>query len=280
MPRASSLRASLFDVAGRRVVVAQSRQVLEDQTAFELLSTVRWSRVGKRPESFALLERTERGIHARFWGRDGEVEPFSADALRCVPLLAPTLGIAEERVVVHTSLGEATAIRLGSGVGALELNSQLVTSSSAEDGDLRVQVGSPHRVRFCEDLSAPDVEELGQSWCRAEPGSSALFVRPESGVLFARVFLSGVGEIASSGLGALAAFVACERVCPSHHREFCEIRFHSGEKLRVSRRSDGRTLMLYGACRLEFSCDLQNAPVVRGTGRLGASAAQAIPRSL
>lgn len=251
------MRAFFFNAAGNQVVLGliQSAGITSGEGFGLLRSAACTPLAASRPDMYGVLSREQGQLRARFWNPDGSQEDICANGLRCVPLVLGALGEPSDRVLCHTGIGPVTCIRMGPGIGGVELPLAW-TSQTVVDDDLLVNVGTPHRVRFVDDLDAPELVELGRSWAGAALAVAATFVRVVDGVLHVRSIERGVvRETGSSGTAALAAYLAYDRREHAAHRDFRDVLFPGGNRLRV-RRDASDNITLYGSCRPEFSCDL------------------------
>lgn len=195
------------------------------------------------PEIIGVLRPRGEGLAAEFYNPDGTPERLCGNALRCLPLL---LGLAPgRRVTVATAL--APVVVFGDDVGhtwAVLPLASIVTDRVGE-GDLLVDVGTPHRVRVVDDVVASAVTALGQRWSRGPGAVNATFVRPGPRGLTVRTLERGVAtETASCGTGAAAAVLAFHGRAAGAHT----VTFPSGEVLTVRIDGGAGTVAIGGAC--------------------------------
>lgn len=253
------MRAYFLDAAGNNVVIGLLQTSgFTSQEGFEILHRAECTPLAeKEPDIYGILRFDQGHLRADFWNPDGSREDLCGNALRCVPLVMTHAGQPGEDVVVETRLGLVRCFQLGPGIHGAEIPTDGFSVADAGEGDVLVNVGTPHRVRFVDDLDAPELLELGRSWARAAIAVAATFVRPDSGVLHVRSIERGVvRETGSSGTAAIAAYLAYDRLAGEAHRDFREARFPCGRRLRVRFDSAAQRIVLYGACRLEFACDI------------------------
>jgi len=253
------LRAYFLDAAGNNVVIGllQSTGISPEQ-GFEILRRAECTPLAeKEPDVYGVLYREGGQLRVDFWNPDGSREDVCGNALRCVPLVMTHAGQPSDRVTVQTRLGSVDCLQLGPGIYGAEIPTTGFSITEAGEGDVLVHVGTPHRVRFVDDLEAMQLLDLGRSWARAAIPVAATFVRPDNGVLHVRSVERGViRETGSSGTAAIAAYLAYDRLEGEAHRDFREARFPCGRRLKVRFDSAAQQIVLYGACRLEFACDM------------------------
>ncbi len=254
------MRAYYFDAAGNHVALGLlQRSGITPEEALGILRGAERTALAEHPSDvYSIVYREHGALRARFWNPDGSREDLCGNALRCIPLVLADLGEPHARIPVHTGIGIVWALFLGSGVGGVEIPTAGFSVTEAADPDeLLVAVGTPHRVRFVSDLEDPTLASLGQRWSRSEVPVAATFVKLEGATLHVRSFERGVPrETGSSGTAAIAASVAQAHRAPNEAREFREVRFPGARRLRIRFDDERHTVTLYGACRLEFCCDL------------------------
>ncbi|MBN2196604.1 MAG: hypothetical protein JW751_27575 [Polyangiaceae bacterium] len=253
------MRAYFFDAAGNHVVLGmlQSAGITPEEAFGILRGSERTPLVEHPSDSYCVLCREHRTLRARFWNPDGSFQDLCGDALRCVPQIMADLGEPPERVLVNTRIGPVATLHLGSGMGGVEIPTKGISIEAPNAHEVVVNVGTPHRVRFLSDLDDTSVASLRADWVRANLPEAATFVKVEGAALRIRSFERGVRrEIGSSGNAAIAACFAYAHRMPDDARELREVSFGGGRRLRVRFDRDAGTVILYGACRLEFGCDL------------------------
>jgi diaminopimelate epimerase len=254
------VRAYYFDAAANHVVLGMLRSggITPDE-AFGILRGAEHTPLAVHPSDiYCILYREHRELRARFWNPDGTREDLCGNALRCVPLVLANQGEAHERVSVHTGIGPVTALHLGPGVTGVEIPTRNFSLTATDDAqEVLVSVGTPHRIRFVDDLDDPSLTVLGERWARAEIPVAATFVRRDGATLCVRSFERGVvRETGSSGTAAIAACMALAHRSPNEAREYHDVQFPGERRLRIRFESERAMVTLYGSCRLEFVCDL------------------------
>ena len=253
------MRAYFLDAAGNNVVIGllQSTGISPEQ-GFEILHRAECTPLAeKEPDVYGVLHRAGGQLRIDFWNPDGSREDLCGNALRCVPLVMAHVGQPSDRVLVQTRLGPVDCVQLGPGIYGAEIPTAGFSITDVDEGDVLVHVGTPHRVRFVQDLEAAHLLDLGRSWALAAIPVAATFVRSDHGVLHVRSVERGViRETGSSGTAAIAAYLASDRLEGEARRDFREARFPCGRRLKVRFDSVAERIVLYGACRLEFACDM------------------------
>lgn len=253
------MRAHFFDAAGNHIVIGELRSPgIAPDEAFGILSGAqRIAFADHATDGYCVLQQEQGMLRARFWNSKGWREDLCANALRCVPDVVADRGEPPARVPVHTAAGWATAVRLGSGIGGVELSIADCSVRERSADELIVGAGTPHRVRFVDDLDEPGLADLGRRWAAAEPRVAATFVQRDGAVLRVRSFRRGESqEVGSSGSAALAAFLALAHRGPGDPPAYCEVKFPAERRLRLRFDRERGVVVLYGPCRREFVCDL------------------------
>ncbi len=243
-----------FDASGNRVVVADARQsALTPSRVAALLIRSNLSALLKfAPEIYAVVSKSSSGVRADFWNPDSTRERVCGNALRCLPFMIcrPDSPI-DCRNTIETQHGSIETYITGVNKSAAEFPFSSISIEHADDGNLVIDPGTPHRVCFVTDLRNPAVSSLGKAWSQCIEPVNATFVKISNDRLEVRTFERGVGETKSCGTAAVSAFLAYK-----HKRNLMSaevkiiIRFNSGEQLLVSVDNSGTVLKLEGVCTL------------------------------
>ena len=187
---------------------------------------------------------------ALFWNQDGTPEAVCGNALRCLPdFLSRDRGEEVREVHVRTPSGVYCCRRRRRGEGSVQLPAEGVRSCERwSEGDWHIDVGTPHRVRWVEDLN--DEATVADARCfstAASPVSFNLVRRLSDDRCLVRCFERGVGETESCATGAVA--VAMAMGFDVGDGAWRVIEFTSGQMLRARRLSPGGDLEVAGRVR-------------------------------
>jgi diaminopimelate epimerase len=165
-------------------------------------------------DGLILLEETEEAADfgMRYFNADGRESTLCGNGGRCIVAFAKKLGIVDNRCVFSAADGLHEA-RINSS-GWVELKMQDLSTIETAGADAYVlNTGSPHYIRFVDDLRQVDVEQLGRSirnsdTYRAE-GINVNFVQAEEDGLSVATYERGVeAETLACGTGVTAAVLA------------------------------------------------------------------------
>lgn len=239
------------DAAGNRIVWVDLRRA---RGSWDDLMAVLATKKMDAWEQLAILEYRKGALWAELRNPDGTREEFCGNALRCVSVIQNL----DSNVAIHTAAGQFQTLP-GGGVEIME-SAIKVTDYG---GDVLVDVGTPHRVRFVTELV--NAQSIGLKWSTGLSSVNATFVKVLSAnILRCRTFERGVGETASCGSGALSAVVALSIMSKAHAPSVTEVRFLSGEVLHVHRSSRQGTWEIWGRYQLLRSVELEElAPQVQ-----------------
>ena len=190
-----------------------------------------------------------------YFNADGS-QSFCGNGARCAVAFAAFLGIIGHKTQFLAIDGSHEA-SLDQGQVALKMGN--VSQISESLGDAFVHTGSPHHVRWVEDVGNYPVFEQGQLLrhdpCYAPGGSNVNFVQKLGDAeIFVRTFERGVeNETLSCGTGVTAAALVCGAI--SQHKD---IQIHTrGGNLRVTFKGDIQTgftdIWLIGPAKQVFS---------------------------
>jgi diaminopimelate epimerase len=251
-----------FDANGNRVILADARktpssagEIFQLLKQYDLASLLEFS-----PEMYSVLTQGVRGVMAHFWNPDSTPELVCGNALRCVPFVvrqARNPKSPDCRVLIETQHDDFESYLTGSWRSAVDFPIGKISIERLSDGDFLINPGSPHRVRFVDDLHERGVSILGRKWSRCSKPCNGTFVKAGDGLLEVRTFERGVGETSSCGTGAVAAFLAytCSRDSGTK-AELINIRFDSGAQFVIRREIEKAIVSLEGSCALLSTCVL------------------------
>ncbi len=178
----------------------------------EQIETICDRKFGVGADGLMLLEQhPEADFHLRYYNSDGS-QSLCGNGSRAAVNLAASLGIAQGKTrfeafdgLHEAELGKADIVRL-------RMND--VTSVAEHGDDVFIDTGSPHFIRFVDDVEAYPVVEEGRkirySSDFAPGGTNVNFIeRRDNNTLFVRTYERGVeDETLSCGTGVTAAALA------------------------------------------------------------------------
>lgn len=263
-PPISDADFTLYDAAGNIILLVETPDLPSQASDFvrDLRQRALSMRLIRLPEMYLIIHGDERtGRSASFFNPDLTEERFCGNALRSVAHLAARKWGASASAI-HTELGEVQLF-CESDVCGISLPLDVISVQALPGGCL-VDVGTPHRVEFVDDLASQDVVERGMRISTATAPVNATFVERGSTSIRARIFERGVGETRSCGSGAIAAALAVQRqelgaqdMC--HH----PVAFFSGERLDVTLDFRRNRVSLAGRAH----CVMERSPTPAGAAK-------------
>jgi diaminopimelate epimerase len=251
---------TVYDAAGNIILLVEGPVLPSHESEFvrSLRQRMPEMNLPRLPEMYAIIHGDERrGKAASFFNPDLTKERFCGNAVRCVAHLAAHKWRGAVSAI-QTELGEVQLFCEGSVCG-FSLPLDIVTVRPLPGGYL-IDVGTPHRVEFVDDVTKPEIIERGNRISTAAAPLNATFVERCGVSIRARIFERGVGETRSCGSGAIAAALAVQREGrgmedSSNH----SVTFFSGEKLEVTLDAQCNRIALSGRAHCLMDCDLTTA---------------------
>jgi diaminopimelate epimerase len=170
-------------------------------------------RFGIGADGLIIVREDKDGLRMVYFNSDGRESTMCGNGGRCFVAFCHALGITG-------SEGRFTAIDGPHDFlyhdDTVSLRMQDVPAIETLDGDMVLDTGSPHYVRFCQDVSGIDVNAFGSSIRNSErfrkEGINVNFVEQQEGALRVRTYERGVeAETYSCGTGVTAAVLAFDR---------------------------------------------------------------------
>jgi diaminopimelate epimerase len=150
-----------------------------------------------------------------YYNSDGNESTMCGNGGRCIVLFAQKLGIIKDEAQFIAIDGEHKAIirHQEERTAFVGLQMKDVAGIEAKDGNWVLDTGSPHYVKFVEQVSALDVNGEGKKIRQSDPfvekGINVNFVERKSSRLHMRTYERGVeAETLSCGTGVTAAAIA------------------------------------------------------------------------
>ncbi len=169
-----------------------------------------------------------------YYNSDGNESTMCGNGGRCIAAFAKHLGVIEEQGDFLAIDGDHHAIINND--GTVSLSMQDVNDIERHDGYMVLDTGSPHYIKFVDDVAAVDVKTEGRAIRNEEPfkkeGININFVQSDFFGIHVRTYERGVeDETYSCGTGVTAAAIAFAPQEAGHYR--IDITTPGG-KLRVS----------------------------------------------
>ncbi len=173
-------------------------------------------RVGIGADGLILLSE-EEGFDFRmtYFNADGKEGSMCGNGGRCITAFAYSLGLTGKQVRFMAYDGEHTArvLEENGNVYLIEIKMNDVSNIDVNQEFILLDTGSPHYVRFVDDIESIDVNNEG-SKIRYSPkfkknGTNVNFVKRSKNNLFVRTYERGVeNETLSCGTGIIASALA------------------------------------------------------------------------
>jgi len=201
-----------YQGTGNDFVMVDDRQSAWDLGNIARISALCDRRFGIGADGLILIRsHANYDFEVVYFNADGS-QSFCGNGARCAVSFAAFLGIIDQKTQFLAIDGPHEA-SLKDGLVALKMGD--VSQISESLGDAFVHTGSPHHVRWVEDVETYPVFEQGQVLrhepCYAPAGSNVNFVQKLGDAeIFVRTFERGVeNETLSCGTGVTAAALVC-----------------------------------------------------------------------
>jgi diaminopimelate epimerase len=201
-----------YQGTGNDFVMVDDRIAHWDLGNLDLITTLCDRKFGIGADGLILIRaHADYDFEMIYFNADGS-QSFCGNGARCAVAFASFLGMISEKTLFLAIDGPHEA-RIAKGEISLKMAKVLPISESL--GDAFVHTGSPHHVRWVEQLEDYPVLEQGQLLrhdpCYAPAGSNVNFVKKISdNEIFVRTFERGVeNETLSCGTGVTAAALVC-----------------------------------------------------------------------
>lgn len=177
-----------------------------------LIRTICHRQFGIGADGLMLLENEPNvDFCMRYFNSDGNESTMCGNGGRCISMFAKKLGVVNERTRFAGIDGEHIAIIQGDGTVRLKMKD--VVGIEQDDDFFILDTGSPHCVKFVDDVSKIDVQSEGRflrnSFLHESGGVNVNFVQVTPDGLKIRTYERGVeGETLACGTGSVAAAVA------------------------------------------------------------------------
>jgi diaminopimelate epimerase len=207
-----TLQFHKYHGAGNDFIIVDNRQETfkPDRNAIAKLCRRKFGIGG---DGLMLLEKSgEADFYMRYFNSDGNESTMCGNGGRCIVAFARSLGIIDKQTRFLASDGLHDSVIRDDGLIALKM--QDVDTTQNFDEDYFVDTGSPHYVRFVEDLANTPVFEEGRKIrydnATFPEGTNVNFVAIErEGLISIRTYERGVeDETLACGTGAVASAIS------------------------------------------------------------------------
>jgi diaminopimelate epimerase len=231
----------LIDAAGNLVLVGYSDKNQFVSAYGELRRFANKS--DYNPDIFCVWKR-QHEISCRFWNRDGSSEPMCGNALRALGYLL--LASDGKSCAIETPFTPVRVYKENDNYG-IAIDASRAQLSVLENGNVFVDIGTPHLIKRTDELLSPREESLAR-FLQETLNVSVTLLAHCGGQLNARTFeRGGPGETGSCGTGAVSSFLAARALGIIRSRGV-DVLFGSGKSLRVDLDTRGMEIRLMGKC--------------------------------
>lgn len=199
-----------YQGTGNDFVMIDNREKVFDNQDLELVRKMCNRRFGIGADGLILIESSEKAdFYVNYFNADGS-KSFCGNGARCSVAFANYLGIIGNTTTFDAIDGLHEA-RLEAGLVHLKMGD--VDKIDVASDYLFADTGSPHYMKFVEDLNDWDIYEFGRSIRYSEPykkeGTNVNLIQENQGKLILRTYERGVeNETYSCGTGATAVALA------------------------------------------------------------------------
>ena len=201
-----------YQGTGNDFIILDNRSGAYDQLTEDQINKICDRRFGIGADGLMLLGLKDGyDFSMKYFNADGKEGSMCGNGGRCLVKFAFDMGIAKE--VYHFLAVDGVHEATMKSDGYIRLKMQDVNSIQLNDGDMILNTGSPHFIRFTNDLENLDVYKEGRSIRYSEhfkeKGINVNFVEKSGGSIRLRTYERGVeNETLSCGTGATAAAIA------------------------------------------------------------------------
>ena len=248
--------------AGNDFILVDNRNLFFDAANISLVSFLCHRRFGIGADGLMLLQNhPETDFEMRYYNSDGREASMCGNGGRCIAALASRLCIASGKTIFKAVDGNHEAEILDNGIINLKMSD--VTSVTMFGNDYFLDTGSPHYVKFVENIDGTDVFNEGRgirySELFSEKGTNVNFVMEERDRLTVYTYERGVeDETLACGTG-ITASVLCAALKRNQNSGSIPVRAKGGH-LEVSFEKAGEgfsNIWLKGPTALVYEGDIE-----------------------
>jgi diaminopimelate epimerase len=197
-----------YQGSGNDFIIIDNRKELFPKADNQLVARLCDRRFGIGADGLILLEnKTQADFDMIYYNADGGLSSMCGNGGRCMMDFAKQHGIIQNKAVflaadgLHEAVFEGTSVKLKMGD---------VNTIESGEGFFFLDTGSPHFVKFVDELEAYDVFTEGRAIRNSKrflrEGTNVNFIELQAGVLFVRTYERGVeAETLACGTGVTAA---------------------------------------------------------------------------
>lgn len=209
------LKFKKYQGAGNDFVIIDNREG-KFQPSIDTVEMLCDRNFGVGADGLMLLEKDEKNdFYMRYFNADGKESTMCGNGGRCISVFAKSLGLGSPEKVVFNSIDGLHEAFFIEEDGEIFVKLKMIDVKEIEEHDdyYFINTGSPHYVKFVEDLEEMDVFEEGQA-VRNDPkfapgGTNVNFVEIFDDEIFVRTYERGVeDETLACGTGSTAAAIA------------------------------------------------------------------------
>lgn len=198
-----------YQGAGNDFILVDNRDKRYDFITADWIKLLCDRRFGIGADGFIAINASEMDFEADYSNSDGS-KSFCGNGARCAVAFAKTLGIDQSNYYFDAIDGAHHASFL---VDLVALEMLPVSSVEKVNNDFVLHTGSPHYIRFVNDLNQMDVFQVGQSIRYSdafnEEGINVNFIEEHNDGIAIRTYERGVeDETLACGTGVTAAALA------------------------------------------------------------------------
>lgn len=243
------------------IIDNRNQSISLSQVQIEILCDRRF---GIGADGLMLLEN-ENGFDFRmtYYNSDGKISSMCGNGGRCISMFAYKNGLPKEKLEFIAIDGPHTAKILSENLVSLKMND--VPAIEAGDNFFYLNTGSPHYVKFVEDIEHYPVYQQGYAIRNSErfknEGTNVNFIEKKGETLFVRTYERGVeSETLSCGTGVTAAALVSNYSGLIPDNGNCQIQTPGGKlsvKFHNTAKGNWREIWLEGKAEFVFKGEIE-----------------------
>ncbi len=235
------LRFSKYHGTGNDFIMIDNRSsvIRKSETSTELIARLCHRHFGIGGDGLILINNSRSAdFEMVYFNSDGREGTMCGNGGRCAVAFADRLGLIKENVLFSAvdGLHQAFIINKERDVTFVKLKMQDVKDIKKNSDDFIIDTGSPHLVRFMNDVEALDVFKEGRKIRYGSPfkehGINVNFAEVLNDEIFVRTYERGVeDETLSCGTGSTATALAASLSGFCNTADICRIKTKGGDLL-------------------------------------------------